>query len=569
MPASGNLLTNDDDPDGNILMINTQPVISPVSGTLVINPDGSYIYTPNPGYTGTDSFVYEVCDNGTPSQCDQATVTITVMTMDATTNPLVVNNPPIANNDAYQISVGFPVKGKVISNDYDLEGNLDLNSVKLLGNSPSNGTLTLNSDGTFTYLPVVGFIGKVNFDYQVCDTGTPSLCSSATVTIEILASKVVNSTFATDDSYYGKKNNPVNGNVLSNDNDPQGNLQVVNTTPAVLPAHGTLVLNSDGSFVYTPTANYTGNDQFVYEVCDDGTPKACDQGTVYLTVIPANNPPVAKVTKGGAVTDPIITPEDTPITGSVTATDVDGDALYYSKASNPGHGTVIVNSYGSYIYTPDNNYNGPDSFMVTVNDGHGGTDTVTVYILVTPVNKKPIANDDVLTVTVDGVFDNTVSNNDILSGDGGEVWTLVTSPSKGTIVFNPDGSYTYTPDASFTGEDSFIYRLCDIDGDCTEAKVTITIEDIILPNQIITPNGDGTNDTFIIGGVELYPNNRLIVYNRWGNVVYQKSGYLNEWDGNSNVSKVGNKPLPAGTYFYILEYGSKNHKTGYVYIDRK
>jgi len=60
----------------------------------------------------------------------------------------------------------------------------------------------------------------------------------------------------------------------------------------------------------------------------------------------------------------------------------------------------------------------------------------------------------------------------------------------------------------------------------------------------------------------------LILYNRWGNIVYEKSDYKNDWDGNSNVNKVGTVALPMGTYFYLFEYGNKNHKTGYVYIDR-
>jgi gliding motility-associated-like protein len=107
-----------------------------------------------------------------------------------------------------------------------------------------------------------------------------------------------------------------------------------------------------------------------------------------------------------------------------------------------------------------------------------------------------------------------------------------------------------------------------MDGDCDQASVAITIEDIVLPNQIFTPNNDGQNDTFFIFGIELYPKNELTVYNRWGNVVYQKFGYLNEWDGYSNMNKIGAAPLPVGTYYYVLNYGNQLYKTGYVYLDR-
>jgi gliding motility-associated-like protein len=167
-------------------------------------------------------------------------------------------------------------------------------------------------------------------------------------------------------------------------------------------------------------------------------------------------------------------------------------------------------------------------------------------------------------------LESTVAENDILSGDGGNIWSIVTPPANGTIVFNTDGTYTYTPNESFAGTDSFTYELCDANGDCDQAQVTITINDVIVVNQIFTPNGDGQNDTFHIEGIEFYPSSKLTIFNRWGNVVYQKSGYLNDWDGNSNKSSVGSSALSVGTYFYVLDYGIQlqKHKAGYIYLER-
>ena len=76
----------------------------------------------------------------------------------------------------------------------------------------------------------------------------------------------------------------VSGNVLDNDSDPEGDTQTVNTTPVDDVDNGTLVLNADGTFSYAPNDGFTGTDSFVYSVCDDGTPQACDQATVYITV---------------------------------------------------------------------------------------------------------------------------------------------------------------------------------------------------------------------------------------------------------------------------------------------
>jgi gliding motility-associated-like protein len=190
-----------------------------------------------------------------------------------------------------------------------------------------------------------------------------------------------------------------------------------------------------------------------------------------------------------------------------------------------------------------------------------------VTITVNPANDVPIASNDSFTYHLDGILEASVADNDMTSGDGGNIWTITTQPASGSVVFNPDGTFTYTPFENFIGFDSFMYQLCDKDGDCSEAKVTIDIEDVV-PNQIFTPNGDGQNDTYHIEGIEYFPGNSLTIFNRWGNVVYKKSGYLNDWDGYSNVSKVGRSALPVGTYFYVLDYGKNKHKSGYVYLER-
>jgi gliding motility-associated-like protein len=558
-PVSGNLLTNDNDPDGDLLIIKIMPVTPPVNGKVVINPDGTYVFTPNPGFTGTDSFAYQVCDNGLPSLCDQALISINVLDV------INTNNAPVANNDVYQGSVGLPVKGILTSNDFDPDGNLNSNSVILIGPGPASGILTLSPNGSFIFVPEADITGKLSFDYQVCDLGTPARCDAATVIIEILPNPANNSTFATDDSFFGKEDQPFTGNVLANDYDPQGHVQTVSSTTSTLPLHGTLILKADGSFSYTPATNFSGNDQFVYEVCDDGTPKACDQATVYLTIGAVNDAPVAK----NDIND---TFRNTPVSGNVLTNDSDpeGDPLTIktTPVSAPFNGTAVINPNGTYTYTPKTGFSGSDSFVYEVCDVNGDCGRATVTITVIPPNEVPEANDDVVSTAINRILDNTVAENDIPSGNGTNIWTIISQPAHGSIVFNADGTYTYTANPNFSGSDTFTYRLCDADGDCNQATVTISIIEFLTPNQIFTPNGDGNNDTFFIEGIEFYPNNRLIIYNRWGNVVYEKAGYANDWDGFSNMRIIGNTSLPVGTYFYMLEYGDNKHKTGYVYLTK-
>ena len=103
------------------------------------------------------------------------------------------------------------------------------------------------------------------------------------VTIEILPDDGLNSLYATDDASTGDEGSTQTGDVTLNDNDPEAdNLTVTLLDDA---DNGTLTLNTDGTFSFAPDAGFTGNDEFTYQVCDDGTPIACDSATVYVTVL--------------------------------------------------------------------------------------------------------------------------------------------------------------------------------------------------------------------------------------------------------------------------------------------
>ncbi|MEZ4961741.1 MAG: PKD domain-containing protein [Saprospiraceae bacterium] len=149
---------------------------------------------------------------------------------------------------------------------------------------------------------------------------------------------------------------------------------------------------------------------------------------------------------------------------------------------------------------------------------------------------------------------------------------ILTNPQHGTIT-NKDGFITYIPQPGYTGLDGFTYEICNKDcpGLCSEATVSIRIrgekeiEDCFVPN-IITPNGDGTNDAFFVNCLEdQFPNNSIKIFNRWGDLVYQSEPYKNDWKGTYKGD-----PLPPGTYFYILQLDVKVNELlqGYFTITR-
>uniref|UniRef100_UPI001C44CF50 tandem-95 repeat protein n=1 Tax=Pseudomonas sp. RW407 TaxID=2202894 RepID=UPI001C44CF50 len=212
---------------------------------------------------------------------------------------------------------------------------------------------------------------------------------------------------------------------------------------------------------------------------DDGH-NGTTESTVTLTVTSVNDDPVTS-------DDSKTTAEDTPVSGQVVASDVDGDALTYTLKSGgePKHGTLVLDpSTGQYTYTPSANYNGPDSFTVVVSDGHNGTTESTVTLTVTPVNDAPVAANDSKTTGENSVLsDHVPAASDVDSTVNPNGYTLVSGPGAGNghLTFNADGTYVFNPGSDFDSlapsesrQVSFTYTAKDTEG-ATSAPATVTI----------------------------------------------------------------------------------------------
>ncbi|MEA5457634.1 Ig-like domain-containing protein [Arcicella sp. LKC2W] len=178
-PVSGTVANNDSDPDAGQILSYTK-LTNPSNGTVTFNTiTGAYTYTPNNGFVGTDIFTYKACDNGSPVQCASTNVTIKV-TPD---NSAGGNIKPVANDDAYTTSKGVGVNGDISLNDHDANTGQTLSYATI--SLPSNGIVSVNSDGTFSYAPNATFVGTDVFLYKVCDNGSPAMCDTATVYINV------------------------------------------------------------------------------------------------------------------------------------------------------------------------------------------------------------------------------------------------------------------------------------------------------------------------------------------------------------------------------------------------
>ena len=227
------------------------------------------------------------------------------------------------------------------------------------------------------------------------------------------------------------------------------------------PMHGTYEI--DGlSVTYTPDADYNGPDSFTYKVSDGELES--DAATVNITVTPVNDAPVAS-----DMTE--TTAEDTAKAITLNVSDIDGDTLTAEILSNPTHGEVSVSGI-VVTYTPDANYNGPDSFTYKVSDGELWSDTATVDITVTPVNDAPVAESFEVELQENGSKTFTLLASDV---DGDTLtFSLVSGTAHGTL--NCAGvNCTYIPNPHWFGMDSFIFKANDGLLESNEATVTLNV----------------------------------------------------------------------------------------------
>jgi gliding motility-associated-like protein len=492
VPVSGDISTNDRDPDGDDL---TFTVISgPSNGTLTaFDPaTGTYTYTPNNGFVGEDTYTYYTCDNGIPSLCDTATVYIEVL--DDPKDPF--NNPPIANADHFITYVNTQIGSTVINNDYDPDtADIILVNATLI-QLPSHGIFFVLPNGDFTYTPDNGFVGNDTLQYSICDNGTPGpKCDTAFVVITVLSGPGGPGNLppvAVDDAFYTELNNPVNGTVIPNDYDTDGN-QISVTVPQFSgPSNGSLTILPNGDFVYTPNTGYVGPDQFVYILCDNGVPSLCDTATAYILIQnPANQPPIAR----NDINNTLL---NTPVSGSVATNDEepDGDNVIFTQLTSTTNGAITGFNpvTGTYTYTPNAGFIGTDVFTYSIcDDGIPSLcDTALVTIHVIPPfnfdNNPPVANPDDYVTYINTPVTGTVIPNDF-DPDTADIITvgitLITPPTNGTVTsISPNGVFTYVPTTGFIGDDTFEYILCDNGNPslCDTALVTV---------HVLPPNGGG------------------------------------------------------------------------------
>ncbi|WP_264060738.1 Ig-like domain-containing protein [Mycolicibacterium psychrotolerans] len=440
------------------------------TGTLVLNASGWYTFSPTPNASGTNTFTYTVTDRTNAPVTGTITVNVGAVADAPVTRPATLE---LAENAA-------PVSGNLTGQGYvsDVDTPTDQLDFALTGTGQgATGTLTLNTDGSYTFSPTHNASGTDTFTYTVTDGATAPVTGTITVNVGVVppVTRPLTLNLAEDAA-------PVSGNLVTD-----GDVSDVDTPADQLQftlidsgqgTAGTLTLDTDGTYTYTPTANASGTDTFTYTVGDGTTVPVA--GTITVNVAAVNDAPV---------THPLtlnLTEDAAPVTGYLTGqgyvTDVDtpADQLNYTlTGSGQGTtGTLTLNTAGWYTFTPAPNASGTDTFGYTVTDGINAPVAGTITVNVAAVNDAPVTRPATLNLTEDAapvtgslIGQGYVSDVDTPTDQLDFALTGTGQGATGTLTLNTDGSYTFSPTHNASGTDTFTYTVTD----GTTAPVTGTI----------------------------------------------------------------------------------------------
>ena len=333
--AAAGVLANDIDPNGLALSAVLAKGGEPAHGVVTLNTDGSFNYTPDAGYFGTDAFSYTAFDS-----TYSAAPTLVALT--------IIALPPTAGADSYGGQAGrtlvvTPAAG-VLSNDSDPNG-LALSAT--LASGPAHGAVTLNGDGSFTYTPNLGFAGTDTFTYAPADAAGAGPVTPVTINVIATPPVSLSDTFSVA---AGQSMNVAAGSgVLANDTDTNGLALAAGLVPGGATAHGALTLNADGSFSYTPDKGFAGQDTFTYIASDGLSSGAATTATITVT---AKAPTSSADAYGDRAGQTLVV----DAAHGVLANDSDPNGLTpfanLAPGGAPAHGALTLNSDGSFTYTP-------------------------------------------------------------------------------------------------------------------------------------------------------------------------------------------------------------------------
>lgn len=510
-PLTVRVLDDAADGDGDAL---TSVVLKPpVSGTVVSNSDGSFTYAPDAGFVGEDLFTYAVTDASGLSATGVVWITV---------RP---NQAPIApQENVYSMTrdgtLVIDAKNGVLVDDYDPDGD-EITLVSF--ETPSHGTLTWASDGSFTYVAERDFIGFDRLTYTIRDAFGGSSVGHVLVVIDAPPNqppRVVDHVLVTEEGI------DVGLDPIAGLEDPDGDPLVARVGEQ--PLHGFAQQTTDGTIFYVPDRGFVGTDSYTYTVFDG---YQTVEAKVTITVGPSTRPI--------AVDDEVSVREGGNVTIDVLKNDVSprGDVLKVELVGGPSYGKVEYNEKTrTFVYTAGiGNNMASDSFSYEVTDKDGRTSMATVDINIKLADTGPQARDDWASTPVNTAVVVDVLANDITPGEKPPLVRIDTQPRAGKAVVLKDGTISYTPEKDFTGTVELGYSVTDSQGGVSRATVTITVYDggqnandkwyTVAKDRTLTVSVadgvlSGPEQEGWSAGLEVKPRNGTLAFNEDGSFTY-------------------------------------------------
>ncbi len=484
------LLQGFTDADSDKLSVtNLTAVYNNSTESLVNNQDGSWGLIPTTNYNGSVTLNYNVTDN--KSNPISASLTF---------NLAAVNDPPtgkstlvLANGTediTYNLKVVDLIKG------FSDPENDALTVTDLVADQ---GTTVNKLNGIWDFIPKPNYNGAVKLTYNVNDGQGGLVAATLPLTVTAVADAPIGKptailAAATEDKSYTLKLSDLLQGFSDPDNDPLSLTGVTIT-------HGALVDNNDGSWQFTPEASYNGSAVISYTVTDskDGTIAA----TQTLMVNPANDAPVGKATfvLPAGIEDTAYTLKNTDLLQGFS--DIDADPLTVTNIV-PSNGTVIANNDATWTLIPATNYNGSITFTYSVVDGKGGAISATQNVLFSPTNDAPQGK---ATASLPGGLEDQtyiLKQTDLLQGftdlENDPLTVSQLTVDSGTVVNNFDGSWTFTPEANYSGTVAVNYQVSDGNGGLTAASQSFKLVSTNHPplGSAAANLADGTEDVVYV-----------------------------------------------------------------------
>ena len=480
------------DAEGSTLTINVSSQGS--NGTAVVSGT-DFIYTHDGSETTTDTFSYSASD-GTLSSTGTVTFTITPQ-----------NDAPVGVADTYYITrnsnTQMDAAVGVLRNDTDSDSDSSTFSVNVGSTQTQYGQLTLNQDGSFSYV-TDGSNSTFNtdtFSYTVSDDNFAT-SSEVTVTLEVADILAIPNSYSNNEGETLTVD-AANG-IVTNDIDPNG--LALTATVVTNPSYGTLTLNTDGSFSYVHDGSENRADVFTYKLANANQ----DESKSTFVVINNTNVNDAPVSTGTSFTlnegasnifTPSYTDSDTQLTG-----------ITFSILTDVTNGFLTDNGDGTFTYAHDSGETVSDTFVYSVSDGEFTVDNLTGSITVSPVNDIPTATD--LTLNIDEAS-STVINFAGTDAEGSDLgFATLTQPTNGSLS-TVDGVTTYTHNGSETTTDSFTYESYDGTAKSTAGTVSFTFNPVNSAptvTAIAFTIDEANSSTFNLGATSTEPEGQAMTF---------------------------------------------------------